>query len=314
MSVDDNVPNSTGPRPEPRDAPATPPRTAFIGLGRMGSRLAWRLAEAGVPLAVYDADQAAMDRFRATRIRRSRSPEAVALDCSVVVTALPNGRIVQEVIRAARPAPGSLVIDTSNGDPEDTRRLGRWLAERDVALVDAAVSGGLERAALGRLLVLVGGGPAELERARPLLEPLAERIVHCGPLGSGLAMRGLNSLLAAVNFAAAIEALQVGKRFGLSPALMLDVFNGASGASHATAAEIGPYVLTGRFDSGLALDQLVQEAMAALGVARATSTDVPLSRLAGELWRMAEAGLEPGVDHTALARWYEHRTGTRLRR
>lgn len=317
MSVDNNVPKSPGPQQQPRGAPATPPtppQTAFIGLGRMGSRLAWRLAEAGLPLAVYDADQGAMDRFRATRIRRSRSPEAAVLDCSIVVTALPNGRVAREVIRAAAPAPGTLVIDTSNGAPEDTRALGATLAERDVALIDAAVSGGLERAALGQLLVLVGGKPADLERGRPVLEPLAGRIVHCGPLGSGLAMRGLNSLLSAVNFAAAIEALQIGKRFGLDPALMLDVFNGASGANHATTAEIGPYVLTGRFDSGLALDQLVQEAMAALAVAQATKTDVPLSRLAGELWRMAEAGLEPGVDHTALARWYEHRSGTRLRR
>lgn len=316
MRVEDKVTASPGPRDEmDRASPVThePARTAFIGLGRMGSRLAWRLAEAGLPLAVYDADQLAMDRFQATRIRRSRSPEAVVVDCPIVVTALPNGRVVREVLRAAAPAPGTLVIDTSNGNPEETQALGSALAERGVALIDAALSGGLEQAAVGRLLVLVGGEPGHLARAKPILEPLAERIVHCGPLGSGLAMRALDGMLAAVNFAASIEALQIGRRFGLDLDLMLDTFNGSGGASHATTAEIGAYVLTGRFDSGLAIDQVLQEVTEALAVAQSTRTEVPLSRLAGELWRMAAAGLAPGADHTALAKWYEQRGGTRLR-
>jgi 3-hydroxyisobutyrate dehydrogenase len=312
-----DVPTVPAPQREQRGTkmkePETP-RIAVIGLGRMGSRLAWRLAEAGLPLAVYDADQAAMDRFQATRVRRSRSPEAVVVDCPIVVAALPSSRVSREVIRAAGPVAGTLVIDTSNGTPEEARSFGASLAERDVALIDAAISGGLERAALGHLLVQVGGEVADVDRARPILEPLAERIVHCGPLGSGLAMRALNSLLAAANYAATIEALQIGKRFGLDLDLMLDVFNSSTGANHATAAEIAPYVLTGRFNSGMTLEQLTAEVAAALAMAQATKTDVPLSRVAGELWRMAEAGLEPGADHTALARWYEHRSGTRLRR
>ena len=318
MSAYDEVALSPRPRDERDGASLTPlrppsPCVAFIGLGRMGARLAWRLADAGLAIAVYDADQAAMDRFQATRIRRSRSPEAVVVDCPIVVTALPNGRVVSEVLRAAAPAPGTLVIDTSNGNPEETLSLGAALAEREVALVDAALSGGLDLAAAGQLLVLVGGDAANVARARPILEPFAARIVHCGPLGSGLAMRALDGMLAAVNFAASIEAMQIGRRFGLDLNLMLETFNISGGASHATMDEIAPYVLTGRFNSGLALDQLLHEMTAALAVARSTKTEVPLSRLAGELWRMAAAGLEPGADHTALAKWYEQRGGTRLR-
>jgi 3-hydroxyisobutyrate dehydrogenase len=316
MSVDGKEPSSPGPQAGQRDASASPPepsRIAFIGLGRMGSRLAWRMAEAGLPLAVYDADDVALDRFKATRIRRSRSPEAVVVDCPIVVTALPNGQVAREVLRAACPPPGTLVIDTSNGHPEETRALGATLAERGVDLVDAALSGGLDQAAAGRLLALIGGEPTHFARARPVLESFAEQVVHCGPLGSGLAMRALDGMLAAVNFAASIEALQIGRRYGLDLELMLDTFNRSAGANHATTAEIAPYVLTGRFNSGLALEQVLQEMTAALAVAQTTRTDVPLSRLAGELWRMAESNLERGADHTALARWYEHRSGTRLR-
>jgi 3-hydroxyisobutyrate dehydrogenase len=316
MSVDQNATDLKEVRPEPSSASETkalPPRIAFIGLGRTGSRLAWRLADAGVDLAVYDADQRAMARFGATRVRRFRSPEAVVLDCPVVITALPNVVVACEVLRAAAPAHGSLVIEMSPGDPEVSRQLGTRLADRGVGLVDAAGVGSLEQAAAGSLTMLIGGEGRDVARARPVLEPLAERIVHCGPLGTGLAMRALNGLLAAIDFAATIETMQIGRRYGLDPKLMLEVFNGSTGANHATNAEVGPYVLTGRFNSGLTLENLVREAVAALGLASTTKTDVPLSRLAGELWRMAEAGLEPGADHTALARWYEHRSGTRLR-
>jgi 3-hydroxyisobutyrate dehydrogenase len=293
---------------------AEPPRIAFIGLGRMGAKMAWRLADKGLRLAVYDARHAAIDQFPATHIRRSRSPEAAVLDCSIVVTALPSVRISAEVIKAAQPAPGTLVIDTSPGNPVDTRGLGSELAERDIALIDAAALGSPEQAATGRLTVLAGGTAEHLQRAEPVLLPLAERVVHCGPIGSGLAMRSLNSLLAAADFATTIETMQIGRRFGLEPDLMVEVLNLCSGGNHATLNEIAPYVLTGRFNSGITLDQLAEDMAAALALATTTKTDVPLSRLAAEIWRFARSSLEPGVDHTALARWYEHRTGTRLRR
>ena len=316
MSVERDAPGEKGARKQPLGAvdPTAPrPRIAFIGLGRTGARMAWRLADAGFDLSVYDADQRAMNRFGATRIRRYRSPEAVALDCAIVVTALPSVSVASNVLRAAAPAAGSLVIEMSADDPEAVRGLANTLAERSVTLVDAAVSGSVEQAAAGTLSMLIGGEPDPVARALPVLDLLAKRVVHCGPVGSGVAMRALNSLLTAINFAATIETMQIGRRYGLDPEMMLDVFNGATGTNHATAEEIAPFVLTGRFNSGLSLEQLVREATAALGVARTTKTDVPLCRTAGELWRMAEAGLEPGADHTALARWYEHRSGTRLR-
>ncbi len=316
MSVDQSVPDQDGVRKEPRgtaEQPSTRPRLAFIGLGRIGARMAWRLADAGFELSVYDADQRAMDRFGATRVRRYRSPETVALDCAIVVTALPNASIASNVLNAAAPAAGSLVIEMSADDPEASRALGTTLAARNVDLVDAAVTGNVEQAAAGTLSMLVGGEPEPVARARTVLDLLAQRVVHCGPVGAGVAMRALNSLLSAIDFAATIETMQIGRRYGLDPRLMLDVFNGSTGTNHATEAEVGPFVLTGRFNSGLSLGQLVREAMTALALARTTKTDVPLCRTAGELWRMAEAGLEPGADHTALARWYEHRSGTRLR-
>lgn len=243
MSVERDAPGEKGARKQPLGAvdPTAPrPRIAFIGLGRTGARMAWRLADAGFDLSVYDADQRAMNRFGATRIRRYRSPEAVALDCAIVVTALPSVSVASNVLRAAAPAAGSLVIEMSADDPDAVRELANTLAEQSVTLVDAAVSGSVEQAAAGTLSMLIGGEPDPVAKALPVLDLLAKRVVHCGPVGSGVAMRALNSLLTAINFAATIETMQIGRRYGLDPEMMLDVFNGATGSNHATAEEISP--------------------------------------------------------------------------
>jgi len=287
------------------------PRIAFIGLGQMGSRMAARLAEAGLPLAVHDADAGAMEPFGAERSHPS--PKAAAAGCDVLLTMLPNGRVAQEAVLAADPAPGVLVVDMSSSDPADTQAMGAALADLGVALVDAPVSGGIKRAATGELAIMAGGEARDLERARPVLEHLGRRIFHCGPLGAGGAMKALNNLLSAAGFAATIEVLQIGRRFGLDPELMLDVLNNSTGRNNTTEVKITPFVLSGRFDSGFALDLMVKDLTTALALAGRTETDVPLGRLALDLWREAGGDLEAGVDHTALARWYEKRTGTQLR-
>ncbi len=287
------------------------PRIAFIGLGQMGSRMAGRLAEAGLQLTVHDADARAMEPFGAERSHPS--PKAAVAGCDMLLTMLPNGRVSQEVVLAADPAPGVLVVEMSSSDPADTRALGASLAERRVALIDAPVSGGIKRAATGELAIMAGGEVHDLERARPVLDHLGRRIFHCGPLGAGGAMKALNNLLSAAGFAATIEVLQIGRRFGLEPGLMLDVLNNSTGRNNTTEVKIAPFVLSGRFDSGFALDLMVKDLTTALALADRTVTDVPLSQLALELWREAGGDLEHGVDHTALARWYETRTGTQLR-
>ena len=231
----------------------------------------------------------------------------------MLLTMLPNGRVAREVVLAADPDPGVLVVDMSSSDPADTQAMGALLAERGVAAIDAPVSGGIKRAATGELAIMAGGEALDVERARPVLEHLGRRIFHCGPLGAGGAMKSLNNLLSAAGFAATIEVLQIGRRFGLEPGLMLDVLNASTGRNNTTEVKIAPFVLSGRFDSGFALDLMVKDLTTALALAERTETDAPLSRLALELWREAGGDLDAGADHTALARWYEKRTGTQLR-
>ena len=133
-----------------------------------------------------------------------------------------------------------------------------------------------------------------------------------GKVGSASALQALTSLVGAAGLAVVVEALQVGRRLGLAPATMLEAL-GHSGDGQALADLVAEQILSGRFASGQSLAASNARLATALALATATRTDVPLARLTGEIWRMAEAALEPGADRTALARWYEHRSGTRLR-
>ena len=179
-------------------------------------------------------------------------------------------------------------------------------------MVDAPVSGGVSRAKTGQLAIMVGGDPAAIERARPVLAAMGSTILPTGAVGSGQAMKALNNLVSAGGFIIGIEALLVGKRFGLDPAVMVDVLNAATGMTNSSQKKFAQFVLSRSFDSGFALDLLVKDLTIALQVARETGTPVPMAGLVRELALAAQAMLPPGADHTEVARVSERLAGDEL--
>ena len=303
------------------DGGATP--VGFVGLGQMGWPMAARLRAASHPLVVLDRQPDLAQRFAAEHGGEvASSLPDLAQACDVVITMLPNGKVVRDVVLGDGAAGevglvaglrrGSTVLDMSSSDPVGTRELGQRLEAEGIALVDAPVSGGVPRARRGELAILVGGGEADLERCRPLLEPLGSAVFHCGDLGSGHAMKALNNLLSAVGLLASAEVMVIGARFGLDPSTMLDVLNASSGRNNSTETKFRPYVLSGTYDSGFGLDLMVKDVRTALDIARATETPTPLSDEAVRLWMEAQQGLPSGSDHTGVARWVQERLGTSL--
>jgi 3-hydroxyisobutyrate dehydrogenase len=134
-------------------------------------------------------------------------------------------------------------------------------------------------------------------------------ITRTGGVGSAHAMKALNNLVSAGGFLIGIEALLIGQRFGLDPALMVDVLNASTGMNNSTQKKFRQFVLSRRFDSGFGLDLMVKDLSIALGVAEDTATAAPFSRLCRELWASASAVLGPGQDHTDLARFSETLAG-----
>ena len=298
--------------------PAARPPVGFIGLGKMGLPMARRLAEAGYPVTAFDTTASALEAAAGFGAGKAESPAEVGGRCGVVITMLPNVNIVRAAVLGENGAAsallaGSLLIDMSSSSPQGTIELGAALRERGIDLIDAPVSGGVPKAKTGELAIMVGGEPSAVERALPILETMGRRIFRTGRLGSGQAMKALNNLVSAAGMVAAMEALLVGKKFGLDPALMVEVLNGSTGRNNTTENKLTQFVLSGSYASGFGLDLQLKDVRTALDLAGQLGLDLPVGAPTVEAIAAAAEFLGPGADHTAVARHLEEKLGVRLR-
>lgn len=291
----------------------------FIGLGNMGWPMARHLARAGHALVVHDAVPGRAAAFgRETRATAATTVAEVARACTLLITMLPDGHVVREIVLGrdgALPAirDGTLVVDTSSADPSAYPEIEAALRTCGAALIDAPVSGGVKGAEAATLTIMAGGDDRLIERARPVLEVVSARVFRTGPLGSGQAMKALNNLASAGALILTIETLLIGQRFGLDPGLMTEILNVSTGRNNATEKKIMPFVLSRSFDSGFTLKLMTKDVQTALSIARATGTVTELSAHTLELATRALEMLGEDADHTAIARLLESLTGEELR-
>jgi 3-hydroxyisobutyrate dehydrogenase len=302
------------------DALKPPARIGVVGLGLMGVPMARNLLKAGFTLAVFDANAQAVRDFCAGRpeVLAPPSLRELAGSCAAVVTMLPNGAIVREVVLdgqdnlAAGLARGAVVIDMSSSSPVGTRDLGARLAERAVALIDAPVSGGVKRAIDGSLAIMAGGDGGVIDRCEALLSAMGQQIFRTGGLGTGHAMKALNNYVSAAGFAAAAEAVLAGTRFGLDPATVVSVLNASTGRNNSTENKFPQHVLTRKFAAGFSLGLMVKDLRTAIEVARATGMPAPMAETTLEQWARSEELLGAQADHTMMARYIEHLAGSTI--
>jgi len=290
-------------------------RVTLIGTGNMGEPMAANLVgRGGFEVTLYDASRERAAAVAARLGCRAAADLASAAGCDVCVTMLPTGAIVREVLTAAdggaflaHAARGTIVVDMSSSEPLGTQETGRLLAARGLELVDAPVSGGVARAVSGTLAIMIGAdSDAAVERVRPVLAALGDRLFRVGRLGAGHAMKAANNFVAAATYAAAAEALAIGRRFGLDPGMMVDIMNVSTGRSFVSEVVMKEHVLTGRYSTGFALGLLAKDVGIAAALGEALGVDAPLSRLTRERWERARLAVGGERDHSAaLLGWYE---------
>ncbi|HYM29892.1 MAG TPA: NAD(P)-dependent oxidoreductase [Candidatus Cybelea sp.] len=304
--------------------PITPPaRIGFVGVGNMGRPMARRLIEAGYKLALYDLDRAGLERFASEHGGTAvASLRAAADGAAAVITMLPNGKIVRQAVLgedggdciAAGLAKGAVVVDMSSSAPTGTKALGAELERRGIGLIDAPVSGGVRRAVDGSLSIMAGGDAALIERCRPLLAPMGRQIFATGGLGSGHAMKALNNLCSAAGVWIAAEALLVGQRFGLDPAVMVDILNASTGRNNATDVKFKQQILNRSFAAGFTMGLMAKDLATMVELAHDTATPVPFAELCAKLWSDAAVQLGADADHTASVQYLERMAGEELGR
>lgn len=283
-------------------------RVAFAGIGNMGWPMAANLVKAGFDVTVTDISAERVARFVSeVGGQAAASPAEAARDAEAFLCILPTSKEVALVAEAVLPvlAEGALFLDMTSGNPTRTREIAARLATRGIRMVDGPVSGGVPRAKSGELAIMLGGEPADLDAAEPLLRAMGTSLHRCGGIGAGQAMKALNNLVSAGGFLIGIEALLIGQKLGLEPGLMVDVLNSSTGMNNSTQKKFRQFVLSRRFDSGFGLDLMVKDLSIAIEVGKEAGVPTPLSALTRELWAAAATHLGPGEDHTAVAKLAE---------
>lgn len=290
--------------------------TLFIGLGAMGAPMVSNLARGDAPVVVFDVDVKAAHRLaESVDVAVAESLDPLPAGVSAVVLMLPSSRIVEDLLTGSgalfeRLPAESLVVDMSSSEPSSAVRLAETAARRGIGYVDAPVSGGVPRAETGELAIMAGGDAATVERAKPLLGLMGTSIHHVGGPGSGDAAKALNNLLSATNIAAAAEILSAATRFGIEPAVMLEVINTSTGRSQASEFKYPRHVVSGKFDSGFGMELMLKD----LGIA-GTLTDgaglaAPVTDAARAVAQSSREHAGEPPDHTEIVRYYEVENNT----
>ncbi len=292
---------------------------AFLGLGAIGRPMAARLAHAhGITLAVWNRTTAKADAFAKEHgARAARSPSDAARGADVVFTCFPVSADVASVLDGpdgllAGMSKGTALVDCTSGDPATSKRIAARLAEQGVGFLDAPVSGGVKGAEEGTLTVMVGGDTALLARVTPVLQAFGKKIVHCGVVGAGDALKAVNNALLAVHIWSAGEGLVALARAGVKPDVALDVINASSGRSNSSMNLFPERVLTRAFPRTFRLALLDKDIGIAAQVAREQKVPSPVLQLTADLFRAAHNELGEEADHVEAVKMIEQWAGQEI--
>ena len=280
---------------------------AFLGLGHMGGPMAANLLNAGYAVRGFDPVPALCAAAEQKGATVFDTGTAAVDGADVVITSLPNGAIVKSCYAEALPAakPGALFIDTSTISVDDARTVHAQAIAAGMAQLDAPVSGGIKGATAGTLAFMVGGEGDALERARPVLDPMASKVIHCGSSGAGQAAKLCNNMVLAVQQIAIGEAFVLAEKLGLSAQSLFDVITGATGncwAVHTNCPVPGPVPTSpanNDFKPGFATALMNKDLGLAMNAVSSTGASAPLGTHAAEIY--AEFAAEHGdLDFSAV--------------
>jgi 3-hydroxyisobutyrate dehydrogenase len=291
---------------------------AFIGLGAIGAPMAKHLTRAPFELTVWNRTHEKAESFgRENGARVAASPADAARGSRFVVTCLPTSHDVESLLEGndgllAGFQRGATLVDCTSGDPGVSRRIAARLGEAGVEFIDAPVSGGVSGAERGALTVMCGGDAEVFENTRPVLESFGGKIVHCGPVGAGHALKAVNNMLLAVNIWSAGEGLAALARAGVDIGAALGVINASSGRSNATENLFTERVLTRAFPRTFRLALLDKDVGIAASVAREQKVPSPLIQLTSELYRLAHGAMGEEADHVEVVKLIEKWAGVEI--
>jgi 3-hydroxyisobutyrate dehydrogenase-like beta-hydroxyacid dehydrogenase len=292
-------------------------RIGFVGLGTMGGPMARRLAAQGHQVTGFDVDGARAARAREGGVTLATSPGGAAENADAVLSSLPDPAALRRAYLSADGVLGTVkagatLLDLSTVDPDTWREVAAAARVKGVDCLDAPVSGGPAEAGNGKLVFLVGGDDAVVDRCRSLLMSLGTEIHHVGPLGSGQIIKLVNNVMSIGNVAVAAEAMVLGVKAGMDPQRLFDILSTSGGRSHHFLKRF-PNVLAGDFTPyfGIALSR--KDIALALGMAAKLEVPMFVASTVRQVYEAAHAEGFGQLDMAAVTKLYEHWTGVTVR-
>lgn len=280
----------------------------FIGLGIMGTPMSTHLLRAGHGLVVYDIVPAAVEQLVDLGAKSGASSKEVASQVDVVISMVPDSPDVEKVYLApdgvlAGVKPGTLLIDMSTISPTTSIAVAQAAAEKGCAMLDAPVSGGDVGAKNATLSIMVGGNEETFARAKPILEIMGTPVL-CGKSGAGQTVKACNQIQVALNFIGMAEALVLGAKAGVDPAIVVQVLSGGYAQSRVMDVR-GPRIVKGDFAPGFRSRFHYKDLNIIRETARSYGCALPAAALAHELFSAMQAHGWGDLDHSAVIKVIE---------
>jgi 2-hydroxy-3-oxopropionate reductase len=288
----------------------------FIGLGIMGGPMCRNLLKAGHKVVVYNRSSGPIDRMVELGAARGTSSRDVAERSNIVITMMPDGPEVEEVIIGTRGVlegakPGSTVVDMSSVNPLVSQGIGASCAAKKVRFLDAPVSGGEPKAVDGTLAIMVGGEEAVFREVEPVLQVMGSTVTLTGPVGAGNFAKLANQIIVACNIAAVGEAFVLATRAGLDPNVVLNAIKGGLAGSTVLNAK-APMVISRNFKPGFRIRLHEKDLRNALLAAETMKVSLPLTSAIQQILIALMNQGKGDLDHSAIVTFVEEMANTQI--
>jgi 3-hydroxyisobutyrate dehydrogenase len=290
---------------------------AFIGLGNMGGPMAANLVKAGHQVSGFDLVPASREAAKAAGIAIAAKAADAVKDVAVVITMLPAGKHVLSVWNEIIPSvsKGALMIDCSTIDVESARQSHALAAAQHLPSIDAPVSGGTGGAKGATLTFMAGGDANAFAAAKPILEAMGKKVVHCGEAGAGQAAKICNNMILGISMIGVCEAFTLAEKLGLSHQALFDVASTSSGQcwSLTTYCPVPGPVPTSpannEYKPGFAAALMLKDLRLSQEAAKAAGAVTPLGAHAESIYDASEKSGHGGVDFSGIIHQIRHLTG-----
>lgn len=288
------------------------PRIGFLGLGTMGTPMATNLLKTGFPLIVWNRTPSRMEPLLRAGAKPGKSPAQVAADVEMVITMVSKPQDVEQVVLGPDGVQDGIrsdavLIDMSTVSPATSRTLAGAMATKRAEFLDAPVVGSKGPATDGSLVILVGGLPTTLERARPILSAMGKTIIYAGTVGAGSALKLATNLMLAHLAAGFAEGLLLVQRAGLDPKRYLEVLD-ASPFRSAWYQTKGASMVKREFSTHFALKHMHKDLRLMHELADDVQTALPITQAIERLFAQSEASGKAELDYSAILASLEHET------